>query len=388
MKVLIVTCIAGFLPQFLMGDVRNLREMGCEIHYATNFKYPVYEFDEEKLQNEGVILHDISIRKSPVHLGENLRAFFQLFKILRREQIDLIHCHNPMGGVIGRCAAVGKKTKGRKILTIYTAHGFHFYKGAPLRNWLLYYPAEKLLARLTDICITINGEDYTRALGFRLRKNGFATQIHGVGVDESRFCPKPDLRETVRTELQIPKQAFHIVTAAELNQNKNQEVVIRAIAELHDPSVYYSICGRGPEENSLRVLIEELGLAEQVHLLGYREDMERVLQSADVFVFPSKREGLGIAAIEALLCGVPLIVADNRGTREYAIDLENALICKKNSPEYYEDAIRYLMKKDTVRERLARNARSTAERFTRTESIKSMHCIYEKAIRRGQGEER
>jgi len=374
---LFVTTISGFLPQFELGDAQCVSELGCKVFYASNFDNPVYVFDKEDLVKQGIELYRISIRKSPLSIKDNLHAIKTLKALIDKEDIDIIHCHNPMGGVTARVAARFSK---KHPYVIYTAHGFHFYKGAPLLNWILYYGVEKFLARWTDHIITINAEDYKRALRFHVRGEDGVTRIGGVGCDSSRFRPRPDIRNSKREEIGIPKDAFHIVTAAEINDNKNQKIIIEALARMDDKDVYYSICGKGPNEKYLKELITKYGLEDRVRLLGYRTDMEEILQTADVFAFPSKREGFGIAAVEALLCGVPLIASDTRGASEYAKDGINSIVCRTGKSEEYAFAIRKLKSNPELLKRFSDNCRESAFDFTDGEVRKIMRPVYERAI--------
>lgn len=375
-KVLFVTTISGFLPQFEKNDVFILQEMGFEIHYASNFKNPVYTFNENKLRDQGILMHHIDIAKNPSKLIANTHTIRQLKTIIERNQIDLVHCHNPMGGVTARIAAA---CSNKKPYVIYTAHGFHFYKGASLINWLLFYSAERFLAHYTDQIITINQEDYLRAERFHLKKGGKVHQIHSVGVDDRRFAPHREIAEKKRAEIGIPQSAFHIVTAAELNRNKNQKIIIEALAKLCNQKIHYSICGRGPNETALKQLVSEKQLNSNVHFLGYRVDMEEILQTADCFAFPSYREGLGVAAIEALLCGVPLIVSDNRGTREYAVEGCNSILCKAGKSEDFAVAIDRLYSYREERSEMAKSCRASAKKFTIQEVDRTMRRIYQDA---------
>ena len=282
-----------------------------------------------------------------------------------------------MGGFDARIAASASK---RKPYVIYTAHGFHFFKGAPLKNWLLFYPVEYLLAKKTDCIITINNEDLQVAGKLPVKGKDSIFYIHGVGVDDNRFFPRPELYEKKRAELGVPEGAFHIVSAAELNDNKNLAVVIRAVAELRREDILYSICGEGPERKKLESLITDLGLERNVRLLGYRNDMEEVLASADAFAFPSKREGLGVAAVEALLSGVPLICADNRGTREYAVHGKNSIVCRTGKVSEYSSAIEKLYSDTEYRNRLSESCKESAGAFVTGETAKIMRPIYERAL--------
>lgn len=380
-KALIVTTISGFVPQFAMNDVRILQSEGYEVHYASNFRNPIYSFDKKMLKEQGIILHQVDIFKSPIKLRRHLSAIKQLVNIIDTEKINLVHCHNPMGGVDGRYAAHYSKMK---PVTIYTAHGFHFYKGAPTINWLLYYTMERWMAHKTDILVTINKEDYKRSKKFHLKKNGLVRQIHGVGVDMKRFKASNDISKTgsIRDSIGVPRDAFHIVTAAEINDNKNQSVVIKAIAQCEYDDIYYSLCGKGPEEKKLRRLIDELGLQDRVRLLGYRTDMDEILRSADCFAFPSIREGLGVAAIEALSSSVPLIVADNRGTREYSVGEENAYICDSSDVDEFKRAIVELHDDAEKRKLMAERCRDSVRKFSKDNNNTLMTSIYHEAMRK------
>ncbi len=358
-RVLFVTTISGFLSQFVMNDVKILQELGYEVHYASNFNNRFYSFDEQELIDKGIILHQIDIEKNPLRLFDNLKATFQLKRIIDKNRINLIHCNNPVGGVLGRISAKFSKTR---TVVVYTAHGFHFYKGAPTKNWIMFYPIEKFMARLSDAIITINVEDLFRAKHFQLKKDGFVAQINGVGVDDSRFDINRNIRKKVRKKLGV-ENTFHIVSSGEINSNKNHKVVIDAISTSKYKDITYTICGHGEDMDLLRDYIEKLGLQDRVTLAGFRTDMETILQSADLYAFPSKREGLGISAVEALLCGIPLVVADNRGTREYA-RRSNSIVCNANKPEEFKKAIEYLYENRNVLDEMSHKCRESAKKFT------------------------
>lgn len=379
-RALIITTTSGFLSQFELNNVRLLQERGYQIHYATNFGVPVYEVKDQTLRNMGVVLHHISIEKNPFKIKKNIWALRELIRIIDREEVDVVHCHNPNGGVLGRLAAAMSK---RKPFVIYTAHGFHFFKGAPLKNWLFYYPVEKLLAKLSDVIITINHEDYSRAEKFHYKKQGHAELIPGVGVDVQLFQPvgttetDDRMRENLRDQWGIPQGGFHIVSAGELNRNKNHQVVIEALAQLKNKNIYYSICGEGSYRTELQALIVKYGLSGQVFLRGYRNDMQQIWKTADLSIFPSIREGMGMAALEAMACGVPLIVADNRGSREYIVDGQNGLVCKAKSVESFAKAIQFLYDNQEERKRLALCALGTVKKFSLRETEKKMRQIYQ-----------
>ena len=379
-KALFVTTVSGFVPQFEMQDVHLLQDLGYEVHYASNFKNPVYACDRQALEAQGLRLHDLGIEKSPLQVGKNLQSIRYLRQIIDDEEIDMIHCHTPMGGVVARVAAHASK---KDPYVIYTAHGFHFYKGAALWNCLSYYPAEKFLAKWTDVLITINREDCQRARqSFHLKKNGMVKQIHGVGLNGKRFCVDPAKGAEKRNELGIPEDAFHIVTCAELNENKNQRVILEAIANIKRSDIYYSLCGDGPMAESLQEWIRQRHLEKQVQLLGYRTDVEDILQTADIFAFSSIREGLGMAAIEALACGIPVVAAANRGTREYIKHGINGLLCEAKDEEAFRLAIEKLYMDRAYCKKMAKQCRASVEKFDIEFVAQTMNDIYRHADER------
>lgn len=378
-KVLIITTAGGFLPQFEMNDVKILAEQGYQIHYASNFDNPVYEMDVDMLEKLGIRLHPISIPKSPVHIRRGLKSFREIAAIIRQERITALHCHNPMGGVLGRLAAF--TCSAGKSYVIYTAHGFHFYKGASLLNWLLFYPVEWMLAMVTDCLITINREDALRAEKFLHGRLRAAYQIPGVGVDTQKFAPNQDMRRQMRHQLRMTDNTFYLLSVGEINHNKNHEVIIRALAELKDTAVFYGICGRGYRQEYLEKLAKKLGVEKQVKFYGFRSDIPQMLQAADCFVFPSKREGLGIAAVEAMAAGLPMITSDCRGTREYMEDGVTGYVCGSNKAAAYTKLIRHMKESPELRRAMSAACRSVAERFDIKKTDKIMREIYKQLSR-------
>ena len=188
-KILILATVSGFVYKFEMENVKILQEKGYEVHYAANEKLPRYIFDEQMKQKSGIIFHNICIEKSPLKYRTNVRALNQIMDIIRREQIQVLHCHTPLGGVLGRMAGKRCEKHGVPLKIIYTAHGFHFYQGAPRIAAAIYRMVEAYFARYTDILITINREDYENAKKFRLRPGGRVYQIPGVGLDMERYLP-------------------------------------------------------------------------------------------------------------------------------------------------------------------------------------------------------
>ncbi len=382
-KALFVATVGGFVTQFEMENVSLLQELGYEVHSAANFREPVYSVKEQELKEKGVILHQVDMEKSPYMWRQNRKALRQLCAIIREEKISLLHCHTPVGGLLGRLAALLCREEDPGV--IYTAHGFHFYRGAPLVNWLFYYSAERLLARHTDILITINREDYERAGKFRLRRGGCVYRIPGEGLHRERFRPvTEEAKKQLRRRLGVGEDVFFLLSVGELSGNKNHREIIELMPDvkerLKDRKILYGICGDGFYRGELAGLVEKRNLQEDVRLYGYCPDVESYLACADCLVFPSVREGLGMAALEAMAMGVPVIAADNRGTREYMRDGRNGYICDIREPESFAGAIEKIcrMKPEELKA-MQEEGRRTAEKFDVMNTSAVMGRVYEAA---------
>lgn len=310
MKVLLVATVQSHICQFHRPLVAMLHEHGCEVHVAA--RNNLAEKNGLKLDFVERVF-DVPFQRSPFS-PKNLGAYKQLKKIIGEGGYDIVHCNTPVGGVVGRLAARKSRKRGTKVF--YTAHGFHFYKGAPKKNWLIWYPVEKFMCRYTDKLITINEEDY------QLARSKFPVKtchIHGVGVSVSRYHPhSAEEEEAFRKEESLSAQDFVVLCTGELNANKDQRTLINAAVLCRDriPELKVLLAGNGPLESALREQIAENHAEGYIRLLGYRTDLERVVPTADVIVSCSHREGLGLNLIEGMLCGKPVIAVENRGHRE------------------------------------------------------------------------
>lgn len=309
-KVLIVTSTASMIDQFLLPSITLLQEMGYEVNIACNFISgntctPAKIASVKKyLEAIHVSYFQVDIVREVFDFKAHVRAYKDLVNIISNGGYSFVHCHSPIGGVIARLA-----TRKTKVKVFYTAHGFHFYKGAPLKNWVLYYPVEKICSHFTDVLITINHEDYNFAQQKLRAKKVF--YVPGVGVDTSNISRDTSIRKKIREQYGIPADKSLLLSVGELNLNKNHEIVIRAIAKM--PGVYYMVAGQGFLRQKYEALIKELNIEDRVMLLGFCNDILDLYNAADLFVFPSFREGLSVSLMEAMAIGLPVACSKIRG---------------------------------------------------------------------------
>ncbi len=341
-KVLFVATVDSHIQQFHMPYLKYFKEQGYEVHVATG-ENGEFEYCDKKVI--------IPIKRNPIKIG-NLKAIKQLKEEIEKQKYDIIHCHTPMGSVVARVSAKESRKKyNTKVL--YTAHGFHFYKGAPLFNWLIYYPIEKWLARYTDCLITINEEDY------QLAKKKFKAKrvelVHGVGIDKDKFDFEMTQEEKheKRKSLGLEDDDFVITIVGELNKNKNQIMAIKAMKELtkYNNKIKLLLVGSGELEKLYRDKISKYSLENSILMLGYRSDTPQILKISDLLLSLSHREGLPVNVIEAMFCKTPIIATDCRGNRDLisnCIEIDNVKelinrICTilKEKPETYYNYEQY-----------------------------------------------
>jgi glycosyltransferase involved in cell wall biosynthesis len=315
---------------------------------------------------------DLPFERSPIKKN-NFKTYKQLKQIIDSNEFDIIHCHTPMGGVLARLAAHNSRSNNATV--IYTAHGFHFYKGAPIANWLLYYPVERWLSRYTDVLITINKEDYSRAQNFKAKSIKY---VPGVGIDTHKFNEFNVNKVSKRNEIGIPKDSTIVLSVGELNKNKNHEIVIRAIAKLGNPNIYYVICGEGPLANYLRDLAKELEIANQVKLLGFRSDIAEISKISDVFAFPSFREGLSLSLMEAMSSGLPVICSNIRGNSDLVVEDKGGYLVKPDDLQGFINAIQKVYENNKQRKNKGIYNRSMIKNFSLQNVIVEMEYIYSK----------
>lgn len=381
MKALIVSSVYGFLTKFERQNVELLKSMGMEIHYASNRTNVVYEDCEDILDEYGIIYHDIPIKQQPINVLANLKAILQVRDIIKREKINMIHCHTPTGGMVARLACLGIKG----VYIIYTAHGFHFYNGGSKLYNRVFYMAEDFMSRNTNAIVTINHEDESAA------KSMHADTVYlipGEGVDSKFYeLTEEEERKQERQKLGVSEDDFFVITVGEIRPNKNQRRVIETLDfivnkhNLNAPNIIYGVIGHGRQEDELKAYVKEHGLEKNVRFFGYELEIRTFLKAADVMVFPSIREGLGMAALEALFTGLPVIASSNRGSKEYIKNEKNGILVPEDSVYAYAEALKtlYYRKKDkSIYER--KMIRESVMNFEKAESKKIMRKVYEDAF--------
>lgn len=368
MKILVVTTLSGTANAFLVPHVKFLVDKGHSVDLAFNINHePAKEFIGMRCS-----IFKVDISRSPINIM-NISAFWQLKKIINEKKYDIVHTHTPIASMIARVACIGTDVK-----VIYTAHGFHFFRGSSIKSWLFFFPVEWWLSKYTNTIITINMTDYSMATRFMRSKN--VEYIPGIGVDLDKFRLNDTNRELERQRLGLGNNDFVILSVGELNKNKNHSTIIKSLSLLNDDTIKYLICGEGPLDKGLRALIKKHGLQDRVFLLGYVNDISRIYWLSDAFVFPSKREGLGIASIEAMAAGLPLLTSNVHGINDYSMSGVTGYKYEPTDVKGFAEGIHLLKTNKSIRLNMSQNCVFSSKRFDIKEVMEKMDKIYSKVL--------
>ena len=363
-KVLFTATVDSHIELFHLPFLKYFKNNGYEVHVATDTEKKI-DFCDKK--------HEISFKKSPYRI-DNLKAIKQLRRIINEEKFDIIHTHTPMGSVVTRLAASrSRKRNGTKV--IYTAHGFHFYKGAPLFNWLFFYPVEKLLAKKVDLLITINEEDY------QLASKKFKTRVEyvpGVGIDEAKFGYEMTDKEktALKESLGLNADTIILIYPAEISIRKNQSWLLSSLQSvLKDSNVHLLLPGK-QSIGSINRLARDLGIENNVHLLGFRTDIPELLKMADIAVSSSKQEGLPINIVEAMYIGIPIVATDCRGNRDLVKNKRNGFLVSLDKPDEFKTRVIELINNNDLAEKFKKNASVDVEPHLLSNILEKIKNLY------------
>ena len=366
MRILYVTTI-GITMRFFESIIASLLQDGHEIHIACNSS----ENDLPAFYHaKNVTIHDLACVRSPLN-RKNLVAIRQIKKIVSEQHFDIVHCHTPIAAMCTRLACRKVRKQGTKV--IYTAHGFHFFKGAPWKNWMLFYPIEKICSYFTDVLITINSEDY--ALAKKKMKARRIEYVRGVGIDTARIKSVTVDKNVKRQEIGVPEDAFLLLSVGELNANKNHESVIKTLGRIGNKKIHYAIAGTGDLKAHLEDVAAENGMRENLHLLGFRCDVYELLKAADAYIHPSFREGLPVSAMEALASGLPIVCSEIRGNVDVVENKKNGIWFSVNDLQSLQTAITELFA-DRESKTIGATNSQDAEKFDFCEINKEMYRVY------------
>ena len=378
-RVLFVSNILAHIKTFHTPYINWFRENGWEVHVLSNANG-----EEKPLYCD--YLYDVPIRRSPFD-RRNIKAYKIAKNILDENHYDIIHCHTPMGGIVGRLASIKSKKRGTRV--IYTAHGFHFYKGAPIFNWLFFFPAELIMSRFTDTLITINHEDYSNARKYFSNRKG-SLKIHhifGIGVDSKKFNPIETSQKNDLKRINGYENNFVITYVAEYIKRKNHKLIIDMVKIIKEniPEIKILFAGKGELMEETKLYAKENGVYDLIEFLGFRKDIETIYQASDIVISSCNEEGLGLNIAEGMFTGLPAVASNVRGHREMIVDGYNGFLFEINNANDMANKIVLLYNDRKLLREMSLNSKESIQKFSIKNSLESMTNIYEEEMLKIKG---
>lgn len=349
-RVLMLASVASMIDLFNKNNIKILQNLNCAIDVAANFQHGSITSQERvdqykgELEAQDIDVIDIPIPRSIFQVGKIIESYQMIKKLVGERHYRIVHCHSPIGGVIARLACKSVRRNGTRV--VYTGHGLHFFKGAPLKNWIMFYPIERYCAKLTDVLIAINQEDLKR------EKKWNSCQVEyvpGIGVDTKAILQTVVDKEKMRSQFGFDKNDFVFMSTGQISVRKNHEVIIRALSKIHDKRIKYLIVGFGELEEKLKTLTRELGIDDRVVFAGYRGDVKQLLHAVDAFAFPSLQEGLPVALMEAMAAGLPIVCSRIRGNVDLITNGEGGFIYDCHDVDGFAEGMSQIVKKNVER---------------------------------------
>jgi glycosyltransferase involved in cell wall biosynthesis len=277
--------------------------------------------DVQKLRDVGidVFLHRLKRGLNPFNI---IKEIFRIKRVLIEQKIDVVVCHSPIGAGVGRIAARMAKTPN----IIYFAHGLPCAPGQNILIWVVWFCIEKVLGKITDAVLVMNNYDQRLCETHHLVKDTSKVfRIPGMGVDLKKFKHETgdDERRRIQKELGIPGDKKIILCVAYLIPEKGVFVLLDAAGKIcaERRDVCFILAGSGPSMDKLRKSIKATHFEDNFKLLGWRDDIDRLMRIADVFVLPTYYfEGLPVAILEAMACGKPVVATRHRGCEDVVVD--------------------------------------------------------------------
>lgn len=370
-KLLLVANVSKeHIRKFHIPFILRMKELGWQVDVACRLDEPVSECDHA---------YDLPCDRNPLRGG--LTGSIKLLRQLVRDNgYDVVHCNTVTGAIVTRLACAPLRKEGVKVF--YTCHGMHFFKGASVARWVSGWPMEKLLAPVTDVLITINGEDRDMALK-HLSSCGAIEKIDGIGVNLDKYrrgSMTAAERAEYRRTLGLAPEDFVITYVAELIANKNQQALLKMLDLIRDeiPNAKLMLVGPDHEDGKLQRQAKQMGLSERVLCLGWRSDVPRLLGCSDLYAASSRSEGLPLNIIEAMCSGLPVVALRNRGHCELIDHGKNGFLADREDARGLAEHVLALYRDENLRRRITAQAQQDVNRYDTENVLKQLAAVYDK----------
>lgn len=352
--------------------MKFLQKKGYEVHAAAS---PA-RGQKAVLENKGIVCWEVDFPRRPISY-KIVKAKKQIQRILEQEQFKGVHVHTPIPSFLTRFCL--RKREVTKVL--YTVHGYHFYKGSKILNWLIFFPIEKIASKWTDGKIVINKEDLDTAqkkLGFEFGENLFF--VDGVGIELNEF-QNFEKKNYFKLKRGLREKDLVVVCIAEFTKNKNHQFLLDVWEKVNQKvkNAHLFLIGDGFLKKALqnKVFAKEL---KNVHFLGYRQDIAEILKETDVVVLTSLREGLPRNIMEAMATKTPVIAFNIRGCKDLVYHNKTGFLVEKQNKKDFEEKLTRLLLDHELRKQMGIQANKEVQKYSVEKIIPKIEAIYKKIL--------
>lgn len=375
-RLLFVTTIPGTLRAFLLPFAQHFQAKGWQVDAMaqgiSNCPKCLHSFDR---------VWEVEWSRNPLDPQNLIIAPQQIRKAIAQQDYDIVHVHTPVAAFVTRYALNNLRQQGRPKV-IYTAHGFHFYRGGKLLKNLSFLALEKLAGRWTDYLVVINGEDEEAAKRYGIVPTERVCYTPGIGVDTEYYSPGnvPEAEVMrVRQELGLSAETRLFLSIAEFNPGKRHQDILKALAQLGRSEVHLAFAGTGPLMEQMKQLASDLGIKSQVHFLGYRQDVPALIRASTATLLASEREGLPRSVMESLCLEIPVIGTQTRGIRDLLAG-ECGLLVNLGDVEELAQAMARILDRPEEAKMMGKRGRERMKGYEVRQIIKLYEDMYAQAL--------
>lgn len=374
-RVLVLSDSASLQDLNNRSNLNLLIDMNCEIHVGCNFvsgnttSHERVDAFANELKAAGIVCLNIRFSGSKSPVSNQFTAEQEISRLILRHKYDLIHCLT-----LNALKCAGPAAEKYKIPVICTSYGLPVHKGVSPFTRMYYAPKLKRISKYADTFICCNNEDSAYAEKHMKAKK--VLRIPGTGLDPYRFRAPTVSRTEMRELMEIPQNAVTLITVAPLTAKKNHAVVIKAINALRKLNIHYVICGGGEKAESLYELTSDLNLEDRIHFARNRDDIVNMVHACDIFCLPSKEEGVGTAALEAMEAGLPLVTSDVQAFRDFMENGVTGFMSRPKKVSGFISGIETLTEDKKMRLEIGMHNRSAVQDYYRENTEKIMRSVF------------
>jgi len=336
------------------------------------------EKDIQILKSEGIEFTQCPFLLRRINIIKDLKAFFNIWRIIKKYNPLIVHTHSSKAGLMGRLAA---KLAGTPII-VHTPHGHVFFGYFGPFKTKLFIIFEKLASRITDKIVALTNREKKDHILFKIaEEDKFSVIYSGIELNILKESSSEE-KQNLKKELGIPENSLIVGTAGRLVPVKGPEFLVKASKYIISkyPDTYFMFTGDGPLEQDLKRKALEMGISDNIIFLGWRDDLAKIISIYDIFVLPSLNEGMGRVLVEAMALGKSIVASNVGGIPDLVIHGKNGFLVPPKNPKELAKYIQVLLEDKDKREKMGLAGKEIASNFTSERMVEKIANLYKKLL--------